>query len=236
MNIFIISVILASIINYLTIKMVSKKCDIYSYYFKDNKLNLIYFLPVFNLLIKCKKSRVKVLLINIVTILSISFIFYKFKMSIYFFYYIVFFTILMLVILIDMDTYTIPNKIILFGIIFSVSFNLFYGNIFESIFGGLVSFFNIFSIVILVEKFIKKEAMGRGDIKLFSMIGLFFGYEKTFIVINLSMHTCLFYFFITNMISFINKKDYKTILPFGPFISISSILVMFLSFNNISIM
>ena len=68
------------------------------------------------------------------------------------------------------------------------------------------------------------------------MIGLFFGYEKTFIVINLSMHTCLFYFFITNMISFINKKDYKTILPFGPFISISSILVMFLSFNNISIM
>lgn len=81
----------------------------------------------------------------------------------------------------DIKDYTIPDRLIIAGILCRAVFVLFSGdmakNALQSLIGGLSISLPLLVIVILMEKVLKKEAMGGGDIKLFFMTGLYFSWQ-----------------------------------------------------------
>ena len=94
----------------------------------------------------------------------------------------------------------------------------------QSIIGGVSGYLIIWFIIFLYKKFKNVEAMGFGDAKLMTGIGLFFGWQAVFFILFLSA--------ILGLISVIpsllnNSKDFKTQIPFGPYIVISSVIYYF---------
>jgi len=97
----------------------------------------------------------------------------------------------------------------------------------NSIIGGLVGFFLIYSIIFLYRYFKNREGMGLGDAKLMVGIGLLLGWQSTPIILFLASILGLLFV----IPSLINKtKKLTTEIPFGPFIIIGSIF--YFIFNN----
>lgn len=69
----------------------------------------------------------------------------------------------------------------------------------------------------------KKEGMGFGDVELFGMIGAFLGYKPLFIILLLSS----FLGTVVGIPVIAIKKDKNYPLPFGPFISLATIVYIF---------
>ncbi|MCS6789110.1 MAG: prepilin peptidase [Patescibacteria group bacterium] len=150
---------------------------------------------------------------------------------------------LVLISLIDLKLKIIPNETIIFLIILGIALNLlivYNWNEFYSFLGQYNSFFGdftnfkenrliafIFALlffggIILVTL---GQGMGMGDLKLMIALSIIFGWPETLIISILS-------FILGGIVSLILILKYKTnlkgILPFGPFIVISSFLTLFL--------
>jgi len=97
----------------------------------------------------------------------------------------------------------------------------------NSIIGGLVGFFLIYSIIFLYRYFKNREGMGLGDAKLMVGIGLLLGWQSTPIILFLASILGLL-FVIPSLIK--KTKKLTTEIPFGPFIIIGSIF--YFIFNN----
>ena len=94
----------------------------------------------------------------------------------------------------------------------------------QSIIGGVSGYLIIWFIIFLYKKFRNMDAMGFGDAKLMAAIGFLFGWEPVFFILFLSA--------ILGLISVIpsllnNSKNFKTQIPFGPYIVISSVIYYF---------
>ena len=97
--------------------------------------------------------------------------------------------------------------------------------------------FFIGMLIMLVITFVgnlisKKESVGFGDVKLISVLGIFFGWRNIIAVSVLS-------FFIAAIVSIflilLKKKSANEYIAFGPFIVISSIFIIFIPVENILI-
>lgn len=147
-------------------------------------------------------------------------------------------SLLLIVIISDYQTLTIPDEIIIFGIIslsieifllngLGDTFNLLNGfkGLFSAYLNGLLSF----GIMLLLKLFgdfaFKKESMGGGDIKLMFLIGMVLGFKESIVVIFLSAFIAL----PISIIILITKKDH--VLPFGPFLSIATMILLLSQFN-----
>ncbi len=127
---------------------------------------------------------------------------------------------------IDIDHRIIPDKLNLFGFITGIIF-LFIPNsisIKSSLLGFLVGGGFLFIVAL-----VSRGAMGGGDIKLFAVIGLFLGMEKTLLALFLT-------FLLGGVVGIIliatklkTRKDY---IPFGPFISIGAFIAI-MWYNNL---
>lgn len=102
------------------------------------------------------------------------------------------------------------------------------GNIINSILAAIIAggiFYLLGKIAMLI---FKKEGMGFGDVKLMFVLGLFFGIKNILIVTLVS-------FFLGAVISCIimifKKQGLDSYIPFGPFIVIAVILLMFFDAN-----
>jgi leader peptidase (prepilin peptidase)/N-methyltransferase len=141
--------------------------------------------------------------------------------------------ILLLIFVIDYKDKIIPNRLALtvfeIGIIFTVilgytDFNIAINNIIGLIVGGAV-----FGIITLIGKLIaNKEAMGFGDVKLMAALGLVMGFPK---ILMIAITAFLIGAFVSIVLLIIKKKKAKDVIPFGPFIVISTIIVMFIPTN-----
>lgn len=87
-------------------------------------------------------------------------------------------------------------------------------------------------LINLIELVVKKEVMGGGDIKLFAMIGLFLGIKGGILTIILSVYIGAIYGVGTILYSKLNNKEYNSMIPYGPFISVGAIIVLLYG-NNI---
>lgn len=91
--------------------------------------------------------------------------------------------------------------------------------------GGIFWGLGIISLLIL-----KKEGMGFGDVKLMASLGFLFGIKYTLVITLVS-------FFLGAIVGgtllIIKKKDSDGYIPFGPFIVIGAILLMFINANDI---
>jgi len=153
---------------------------------------------------------------------------------------------LILIALIDLKFQIIPNELNLFllflGIILSV-LQFYNWNDFYSLlgpYGALLGFKNnliinklialLFSLILFggLVALTLGRGMGMGDIKLMIALAVIFGWPEIIIVSILS-------FILGGIISIITlilkRKTMKSLLPFGPFIVISSFLVMFFGYE-----
>ncbi len=140
----------------------------------------------------------------------------------------IFLTTLIIQFLFDIKYLYLPSSVTYFGSLSAVLINLLYGfyyenSLFFSNLLGSITGVTIFTIIYLLGNFLyKKEVLGLGDIKLIGMVGLWIGLKGILLTIYLSFLSagilCLFLLLLKKI-----KKG--SIIPFGPFIIISSLLV-----------
>jgi len=124
----------------------------------------------------------------------------------------------------DLEQMIIPNSIVITGLIGAIGLRAWvhphsYWNYFIAMFVGS-------GILLLLgwsfEKLVKREAMGGGDIKLYTFIGILLGIQLTLLSLFVASILGLLYGFI----QFIRKQSMmQREIPFGPFIAGGSILV-----------
>ena len=66
--------------------------------------------------------------------------------------------------------------------------------------------------------------MGGGDIKLFGMVGLFLGIKLGLLTILLSVYVGAIYGVGSIIYSRIKKKEFNSMIPYGPFISVGALI------------
>ncbi len=139
--------------------------------------------------------------------------------------YLVITAVLLIAFSIDYRFQLIPDEVhivILICGIFNLIFNYtyWYSYLLGALIGGVI-FYSIGLISLLV---LKKEGMGFGDVKLMAALGFAFGI-KNIIVITLT--SFILGALIGGTLLILKKKDSNGYIPFGPFIVIGAILVMF---------
>lgn len=141
---------------------------------------------------------------------------------------IVFSSTLIIVILCDIKYMIIPDEIIIFGLIsLSILRLIFYGfNDFIPLISDVsIPFITMILLKLLGDKLFKKESLGGGDIKLLAVFGLAIGWEMAVFSIFLASFIAL----PISLVSLIKRKSH--ILPFGPYLSIAALLILFLKLD-----
>ncbi len=176
-------------------------------------------------------------ILMILTAISYLVLLYMFGISIGFLQYAILVPMLLSVFCIDLKLQIIPNRLNLTlfetGLFFtfltavldtSRGLNIFTDNILGMLVGGGI-FLLINSIGGLIAG---KEAMGFGDVKLMGALGLFFGW---FPIIIVSVIAFLLAAIISIIILIFRKKQINEYIPFGPFIVLASLIVIFTPFE-----
>ena len=140
---------------------------------------------------------------------------------------------LIIIFFIDLKHFIIPdslNYLLIFLAFFknffpSETLNLEF-NIINSVIGGLFGFITIFSIIILYKKYKNVEAMGIGDAKFLTAIGLFFGWKAVFLTLFISALIALI-FVAPSLIK--KSKGLYSEIPFGPYLVISTVIYFLFS-------
>lgn len=139
------------------------------------------------------------------------------------------------IICIDKKLKIIPNRLILtlfeIGIIFTFIYGIYDINMVLNRLVGMIAGAGIFFAITLIGNLISgKETIGYGDIKFIGVLGLYFGITQIMILSITS-------FFIGAVIGVIlvimKRKNINEDIAFGPFISISAFILMFIPFDII---
>ena len=181
---------------------------------------------------KCKKEiSIKYLLVELISGISFVYLFLNYNNYFEIIFLQTLVIILLIIFFIDLKHFIIPDVLnfTLIGLAifknfipnFQSNFTYDFG---QSIIGGVSGYLIIWFIIFLYKKLKNIEAMGFGDAKLMTGIGLFFGWQAVFFILFLSA--------ILGLISVIpsllnNSKNFKTQIPFGPYIVISSVIYYF---------
>ena len=132
---------------------------------------------------------------------------------------------LMIVFSIDFRFQLIPDEchvvIALCGLV-NLFFNL--SNFLTYILGALAGGLIFWLLGLLALLIFKKEGMGFGDVKLMAALGFFFGLKNILIVALVSF---VFGAIIGGVLLIAKKKDGMSYIPFGPFIVIGAIILMY---------
>lgn len=127
--------------------------------------------------------------------------------------------ILLAISLIDFATFTIPDGLLLFAIGVWAVFLPFCGGLVQGLVGAFGISVPLLLLVLLLERLLKKEAMGGGDIKLLFVTGLFLGIGGNFLNLMLSCVIGVAFALFAG-----KKKD--TAIPFGPSIAAGTLLTL----------
>ena len=133
---------------------------------------------------------------------------------------------LLIITFIDIDYQLIPDIISIPGLFFGIgaSFLIQQMSWVESLVGILVGGGFLFIVAIGYKWLTGRDGMGGGDIKLLAMAGAWLGWKAVpFILFSSSLIGA----FIGGIGLVINKKGLKYKIPFGPFLSLASIMYIF---------
>ncbi|MBQ4427500.1 MAG: prepilin peptidase [Oscillospiraceae bacterium] len=120
----------------------------------------------------------------------------------------------------DLEAYLVPDRFIVFAIIVRAVFIAVSPEPLEALKTSLIGGFSVAAAVLLVvivmEKVLKKDAMGGGDIKLIFVIGLYLGWERNLLCLMMSA----LFGVVAGMISLKKKNDEEAeAFPWGPSIA-----------------
>ena len=127
-------------------------------------------------------------------------------------------TLLLVIAFCDIEDMVIPDRFIIAGIVVRIVFILLSDNIgreaLNSVIGGFAVAVPILIVVLIMEKILKKEAMGGGDIKLFFMVGLYLSWQTDIIMVLLACICGIVFAMLAS------RRD--TAFPFGPSIGLAA--------------
>lgn len=205
----------------------------------NHKLGPSELVPVFSYLFqrgKCKKCGDKIscfyMIFELLTgiLFSVSYLVFGFSIDLYI--ALVFVSMSIIIIISDYQTMIIPDEVLivssillLIGLFIKGDFDL----LISSLISGLIAFVFMFLLKKIGDFLFKKESMGGGDIKLMFIFGLVLGYKMALISIFIASFIALP---ISLLILFIKKDN---VIPFGPFLSISAVIILLakIDFNTI---
>ena len=182
------------------------------------------------LLGKCNQCKTQISwqypLIELITGLLFVGLYLHFGLTLEWIFSTIFCSSLLVISVIDLYHQIIPDEISLSGIVVGFLFSFWLGKIswIESLSGILVGGGIFLAIAWGYEKMTQREGLGGGDIKLLAMIGAWLGVQSLLVVIITSsllgsvvgIGTMLFL-----------KKDFKTAIPFGPFLAVGALVYLF---------
>ncbi len=211
-----------------------------------HRLGALELIPVFSFLIqggKCKHCKAKIswyytifeLLTGILFFLS----YWIFGFSASCFMALVLSSILVIIIISDYKYYIIPDEIIVIGI-FLLAVGAFFlgggslqhfqwGKAFYQVWialrDGFAAFLLMYCLKLFGDFLFKKESMGGGDIKLMFIVGMVLGFPLAVVSI-----------FVASIIGLpialiILKMKSTHVIPFGPFLSVATLLLFFLQWD-----
>ena len=97
-------------------------------------------------------------------------------------------------------------------------------NVISYVFGALIGGGIFLGLALLSLLILRKEGMGYGDVKLMLSLGFFFGAKNILVITLISF---VFGAIIGGVILIVNKNKTDGYIPFGPFIAIGALIVMF---------
>lgn len=212
----------------------------------NHKLKFYELIPVLSYVFlkgKCKKCKKRIsifypffeLLTGILFLLS----YLVFGFNIKFFISITFISILIIISISDIKYYIIPDEVLITGfILLLIEFIInmlinklgIFNGLIKPILNGLGSFAILYLFKTLGDFMFKKESLGGGDIKLMFIIGLVLGFDMSLVTLFLSSFIAL----PLSVISLI--KNDNNILPFGPYLSISAVILLLTQINIVDIL
>lgn len=182
-------------------------------------------------------------LTELMTAVTYTVIFSRYGFTVPFIAFIYLITILISIFFIDIDHKIIPDKLVIAAILGGIAltaYNVFYPQ--TAIYGDdrwwtpVAGFFSgsafLLAVALLGSLIYKTdEAMGMGDVKLMTPIGLFLGWKLTF----LALFESIILAGVTSILLVILKiKKRKDTIPFGPFIVTGAFISMVWGWNIIN--
>lgn len=155
------------------------------------------------------------------------FTFWKFGISWQFFSSLALISVLIVISFVDLKYQIIPDLISLPGILLGVAFSFFIPGFswLNSVMGVLLGGIFFYLMAKGGELLFKKESLGGGDIKLAAMLGAFLGWKKLLLVFFIS--SFLGALVGISLILAVKQFRSKRIIPFGPFLALAAVLVIF---------
>ncbi|MCL2485314.1 MAG: prepilin peptidase [Endomicrobia bacterium] len=197
-------------------------------------------IPVLSFIIlggKCRHCKAKISFmypfVEIITGALFALLFYKYQFSLQFFLFCAMTFLLVIVSGIDKKYHIIPDIFPLIlaslGLLFAV-FNTTLGNdylerVINSVCGLVAGGGVLFLIGMLGQFMYKKEAMGGGDVKLMAGIGAIIGWDKALLAIFIA---AVLGSIVGIFLLIFEKMERRGYMPFGPFLSAASFIVLFL--------
>jgi leader peptidase (prepilin peptidase) / N-methyltransferase len=135
-------------------------------------------------------------------------------------------SLLVVITVIDFSTQEIPDELNIFGFtigVFFLFFNFSFNNLLSSGLGLLIGG-GLFLLIAVVSG----GAMGGGDIKLMGVLGFWFGWK---LILLLSILSFVIGAIASLLLIAFKIKGMKDYIPFGPFIAIASIIIIFFGSN-----
>ena len=185
---------------------------------------------------KCRNCKEKIpyscFVSEIVTGVLFAVCFHSFGFSPKFVIALVFVSSLITVIISDIEYMIILDEVLVFSYLVIVILDILFFGLTETayhLYAGIGAFVTMYIIKIIGDKIFKKESLGGGDIKLMFLFGLVVGYPLAVCTIFLATFIA---FPIAIIIMFLDREN---IIPFGPFLSMSAILIMISKINFVDI-
>lgn len=211
----------------------------------DHKLKFYELIPIFSYIFlrgKCKKCKKNISIsypiFEFITGLLFLLTYLKFGLSYNFIFSITFISILIIISISDIKYYIIPDEVLIAGsilLILEMIIKLFINdlNITTGLLLPLLNGVGAFAIIYLFkfigDRCLKKECLGGGDIKLLFLIGLVLGFDMSIVTIFIASFIAL----PPSIIGLIKNND--NVLPFGPYLSMASIIILLTEMNLESI-
>ena len=198
----------------------------------NHKLSASELIPIFSFLFlkgRCKNCGCKIswfyTIFEFITGVLFALCYIRFGNTNMFFINLIFISTLIIVFISDYQTMIIPDEVLLFSSILILILSIFNGMFVNSLINGVVSFLIMLLLKLFGDFLFKKESMGGGDIKLLFLFGIVLGIEKAILSIFIGALIAL-------PISLISlKKNDEHIIPFGPFLSIGALILLFININ-----
>lgn len=197
----------------------------------NHRLHFFDLIPLFSYLFlkgKCrycsKHISIKYPLFELLTAILFCTSYLKFGYSIETIISIILCSMLVIITVSDLDSYIIPDSVLIICsiLIFGLYFYEYKTIPLNNLLNGVASFIFMFLIKMLGNFILKKESMGDGDIKLMAVVGMVIGFKKAILSLFLASYLGLPY-----AIYIMVKKNVNHELPFGPFLSLASLILLF---------